>query len=154
MAVDVYRDLWIATDNGVYRHRSGGAWKKIEDPDSGNLNRAVFTVDMDGDAIWFGNDSSLLKFTRSTGGWQEWLLPIAVGGAAFRMNIIDQAVWLGTRYGAVKFDRKRETWRIYTSQDGLLDETVQAILSEGNHIWFGTPEGVTRFFWNDPGRVD
>ncbi|SVB84535.1 uncharacterized protein METZ01_LOCUS237389, partial [marine metagenome] len=154
MAVDAYHDLWVATDNGVYRHRPGGAWTKIEDPDSGNLNRAIFTVDIHGDAIWFGNDTSILKFTRTNGEWQEWLLPIAVGGAAFRMKILDRVVWLGTRYGAAKFDREKETWRIFTPDDGLLDLTVQAILPAGDHIWFGTPEGVTRFYWNDPGRLD
>ena len=154
MTVDGYHDLWIATDNGVYRRRPCGDWTKIEDPDSRNLNRSVFAVEMEGDAIWFGNDTSILKFTRTNGEWQEWLLPIMVGAAAFRMKIVDRVVWLGTRYGAAKFDREKENWAFFTSDDGLLDETVQAILTEGDHIWFGTPEGATRFYWNDPGRLD
>jgi len=34
--------------------------------------------------------------------------------------------------------------------DGLLDNLVQDLVLDGDYIWFGTPEGVTRFFWNNP----
>ena len=154
IAVDMYQDVWIATNRGVYRWRAEKGWKKIEDPSSGNLNGPVFVIDMDGESIWFGTSSSLLEFTRTDGRWRQWLLPISVSGGRFRMNVTDTLVWLGTRSGAVKFDKARETWKIYTRRDGLLDETVQSLLLDGDYIWFGTREGVTRFYWNDPTRGD
>jgi frataxin-like iron-binding protein CyaY len=154
MSIDEFGDLWIATDNGVYRHRPGGTWKKIEDPESSNLNRSVFAVNTDGNTIWFGNDSTILCFDRTTGGWKEWLIPLAAAGTPYRMVVSNRAIWLGTRYGAMEFDRMKESWQIYTTRDGLLNDTVQAILPDGDHIWFGTPEGVSRFYWNDPTRLN
>lgn len=154
MSIDDFGDLWIATDNGVYRHRTDGAWKKIEDPESGNLNRSVFSVSTEGDTIWFGNDTTIMLFDRLTGVWKEWSIPLAAAGTRYNMVVSIRSIWLGTRYGAMEFDRRNESWQTYTARDGLLTDTVQAILPDSDHVWFGTPEGVSRFYWNDPTRLN
>lgn len=154
IAVDGDHSVWMATNRGVYRRRTDGVWKKIEDPNSANLNGRVFDIEMDGNMIWFGTTSSLLRFHRDSGVWDQWLLPIQAGGEVLRLHVSKRIVWLGTRDGAMRFDIAREKWTVYTVQDGLLNDTVQALLLDGNHIWFGTREGVTRFYWNDPGRLD
>ncbi|RKY79699.1 hypothetical protein DRQ00_03135, partial [candidate division KSB1 bacterium] len=66
----------------------------------------------------------------------------------------DKAVWVGTEQAVYKYDKQRRTWRLFTTEDGLLDNTVQAILPAGDYVWFGTPKGLTRFYWNAPYRID
>ncbi|MBI4552962.1 MAG: hypothetical protein HY710_11925 [Candidatus Latescibacteria bacterium] len=154
LAVDADQAVWVGTDRGVYRRTADGVWKKIEDPNSGQLNGAVFGVAMDSLFIWFGTPSTLARFNRADGTWNQWLLPVGTGSGRLRLSVSDRAVWLGSRGGAVKFDKRRETWTVYTTKDGLLDETVQAILLDGDYIWFGTQAGVTRFHWNDPSRLE
>ena len=66
----------------------------------------------------------------------------------------EQSAWIATDEGILKFDRRRNTWRHFTTEDGLLDNTVQTILLDGDYVWLGTPQGATRFYWNDPYRID
>jgi ligand-binding sensor domain-containing protein len=66
----------------------------------------------------------------------------------------DSAAWLGTDDGVLKFDKRRSRWRRFTVEDGLPDNVVHYILLDGDFIWFGTPEGLTRFYWNSPYRID
>ena len=69
--------------------------------------------------------------------------------------VADEAVvWAGTNKGVLKYDREREIWIQYTREDGLLSDMVNVILPDGDYVWFGTPRGLTRFYWNAPNRID
>jgi len=59
-------------------------------------------------------------------------------------------VWVATKNGVLRLDKKFQTWTKYTTYDGLLDNFVQDLVLDGDYIWFGTPQGVTRFYWNNP----
>jgi ligand-binding sensor domain-containing protein len=59
-------------------------------------------------------------------------------------------VWVATRDGVWKLNRATDIWVKYTTEDGLLDDDVQDLVLDGDHIWFGTPQGATRFFWANP----
>ena len=59
-------------------------------------------------------------------------------------------LWAATGNGVLRLDKKRQLWTQYTTEDGLLDDFVQDLALDGDYIWFGTPQGVTRFFWNNP----
>ena len=97
----------------------------------------------------------LSHFNTSTHQWQQY---IPTGTFAystiFDMAINDRSVWIATDEGVLKYDRKRDTWRRFTEEDGLSNNTVQTILLDGDYVWFGTPEGATRFYWNHPSRID
>jgi sugar lactone lactonase YvrE len=59
-------------------------------------------------------------------------------------------VWAATQDGVWKLNRMTDIWVRYTTDDGLLDNQVQDLALDGDYIWFGTPQGATRFFWNNP----
>jgi hypothetical protein len=44
-------------------------------------------------------------------------------------------------------------WISYTTADGLLDNRVQVIRRDGDDLLIGTASGLTRFYWNRPGRL-
>lgn len=154
LAVDDGRTLWAGTDRGVFLHTGSGAWQKIEDPDTHTLSGAVFDVEVEADTLWFAVETSLLRYNRKSGVWKSYLLPLSVGEYPIRMKNSDRFIWLGGRNGAARFEKHTERWKVFTDRDGLIDETVQSIFPDGHYVWFGTPRGVTRFFWNDPSRTD
>ena len=63
----------------------------------------------------------------------------------------DGNYWVGTAgNGVLRFDG--QTWSSLTSADGLIDDDVVAIAQDGKgDLWFGTPEGLTRY---RPLRID
>ncbi|MCI0531628.1 MAG: hypothetical protein L0Y74_06755, partial [candidate division Zixibacteria bacterium] len=70
------------------------------------------------------------------------------------LAVDSRAVWAATTNGAVKLDRQTNQWYLYNSFDGLLDNYVQSLVLERDYVWFGTAEGLTRFHWYVPGRVE
>lgn len=154
IAISRQETVWIATNQGVYRRSRRGKWQKIEDPDTANLNGAVFEIEMDNDDIWFGIRTALLKYDRKTGDWQTYSIPLSVEDGPLRIYVTVQSVWVGSRNGAARFEKEGNKWLVYTTQDGLINDSVQALMPDGDYMWFGTTEGVTRFYWNDPARVE
>ncbi|MBM3262436.1 MAG: hypothetical protein FJY97_03290 [candidate division Zixibacteria bacterium] len=152
IATDDRKAIWVATDRGVYQRSSSGTWGKIEVPDSVGLGTPSLNIESDGPMLWFSGGSSLTVYDRNTGVWKPFLLPLAVGNSIGSLRISERWAWIGGTSGAARFDRKKETWRTFTRRDGLIDDTVQSALPDGDSVWFGTPQGVTRFFWNDPAR--
>lgn len=61
---------------------------------------------------------------------------------------------MGTETGLWKLRRQTGGWRVFTTEDGLPDNIVQAMLLDGEFIWLGTPQGATRFYWDNPLRID
>ena len=57
----------------------------------------------------------------------------------------DGALWLGTTGGLDKFDSSSETFTHYGEADGLLNETIYAMLEDdGGNIWFSTNRGLSQ----------
>lgn len=97
----------------------------------------------------------LSMLDKRTGQWQQHFPPGTFPFSTIHdLAVNDRSVWIATDEGALKFDRQRSTWRRFTTKDGLLDNTVQTMLLDGDYIWFGTVKGATRFYWNDPLRID
>ena len=42
----------------------------------------------------------------------------------------------------------------FTRFDGLPSPYVYSLRMDGDYLWVGTDEGLTRFLWNNPDRVD
>ncbi|MCG8608755.1 hypothetical protein MJD09_27690, partial [bacterium] len=105
--------------------------------------------------LWFGGSDGVDAYDVVK---KEWL--VLPEGGFFRNTQINRvlaakdAVWIGTDRGILKLDRKSKIWRRFTVEDGLIDNRVNAIALDGDYIWFGTDSGLTRFYWNDPSRID
>ena len=97
----------------------------------------------------------LSRFNAAADTWEQHFPP---GTYAFStindLAVDDSSAWIATDEGVLKYDRRWDRWRHFTAEDGLLDNMVQTLLLDGDYVWFGTPRGVTRFFWNDPYRID
>ena len=53
----------------------------------------------------------------------------------------------------MKFHLQTQRWQYYTEADGLSDNNVFSVVLDGDHVWFGTGNGVTKFYWNRPHRA-
>ncbi len=56
--------------------------------------------------------------------------------------------------GLLLIDRATGKRRKFTEEDGLLSIKINAIVPDGNYLWLGSEEGLTRFKWINPDRVD
>jgi len=154
--IDVEKNyLWVGTDWGVFRmNKNNGEWFRFSTPD-GMLNSQINHILKQEDMLWFTTSYGILGYNTQTGERE-----IIRGGFDFPGNdpkklvCDDRNIWVATYYGVWKMDRNTKVWRLYTTEDGLLDDDVCDLVLDKDYIWFGTPEGATRFFWNNPKRID
>lgn len=146
--------IWIGGEIGLFRldRRSGtGNYLGLE----GGVGGPVTALSSLRDEIWVGRMSGIEVVDKKSR--QQTGYPAQAFFAGGTVNAIiggDSLVWVGTNRGLWKFDRIRNRWHQYTREDGLIEDRVQAVFQEGNHLLLGTPGGVTRFYWNDTDRVD
>ncbi len=36
----------------------------------------------------------------------------------------------------------------------MISDDIRGLVIDGDFIWLATPEGLIRFYWNDPARID
>ncbi len=146
--------IWMGTELGLYRYdKRKKQGKFIVDVDF--VSRPVYAVSVWKNEVWFGTDEGVGSMDINT----RELLSVPsrlhrVDAAINRMLATKQAVWVATNNGVLKYDRFGNRWRRYTVVDGLSDNLVYALYQEGDYMWFGTANGLTRFYWNAPYRTD
>lgn len=151
--------VWVGTEYGVYTlDKQKSTWYRFVTPD-GLLQGRVRSIARWSDQkvpsgkeeIWFGTDTGILGYS-----------PLSDKRRVYdnRMNFPElnvvklvcdrKHVWAATQDGVWKLNRATDIWIKYNIDDGLLDNDVQDLVLDGDYIWFGTPQGATRFFWNNP----
>jgi len=147
--------VWFGTEEGVYAlDRAANRWLKFTSPD-GTIERTCTAISIFGQEIWFGTTVGLTRYNRTTRQWDWHPFGEQIqGGHIICLRAGAKAVWAGTENGLWKLRRQTGRWRVFTTEDGLLDNMVQAILLDGAYLWLGSPQGLTRFYWDNPLRID
>jgi ligand-binding sensor domain-containing protein len=152
--------VWVGTEAGVYTlDREQGTWYRFATPDGllmGEVRSIARCSDRKPssaeDEIWFGTDLGVLGYSPVSDERQVYDNRMDFPEVDLVKIACDSRnVWVATRTGVWKLNRATDIWIKYTTEDGLLDDDVQDLVLDGDHIWFGTSQGATRFFWSDPG---
>ncbi len=103
------------------------------------------------DRLWFGTENGLGLLEGNV--WRTAALP-APGPAGWPVRTILEdhrgVLWVGT-FGTGVFRYDESAWHRFTTDDGLPNNVVQAILGEpSGDVWFGTGGGAVR---QEPDRV-
>ena len=70
------------------------------------------------------------------------------------MVVLDKYLWVGTSLGLLRYNVINSSWRKDSIADGLANNSVNDLFIDDDYIWIGTDDGLTQFYWNDPGRSD
>ena len=154
--------VWVGTDIGLRRSLDRGeTWTGFTGGEP-ILDASVFALAVDGDELWCASRLGVVGYDTKRRTAERYPAPIffaadTVTGPAAQFHSIlsaDSLLWLGTDRGVYRCDRRRGYWRVFTTEDGLIDNRVFDIELDGDYLWFTTPRGVTRFYWNNPYRLD
>jgi len=146
--------VWMGTDTGLYVTREDSLLAR-----STSLPGSVLTADIRGLSFWGGSlfiatERGLYRYDMSEDRLVSDPYPGPVTGVRLLSVEADSAnLWIGTDTGVERFRRDMGSWVSY--QQGnfeLLSSPVTDILIDGDFVWFATPEGATRFYWNEPFR--
>jgi ligand-binding sensor domain-containing protein len=153
---------WFGTDKGISAFKSN-KWLTPDYEDIypefmfSDFPVLSMATDLDGDTLYvgtngagiarvFSNDVDAISGASVFAQWGPMILP---SDKVYSIFIAPDGVkWFGTDLGAARHigQNSLENWTAFTTDDGLVNNFVQAITSdkEGN-IWFGTKGGVSVF---------
>ena len=141
--------VWAGTDLGLYQCPTRDVmWSAVQDPD-GLARSPISGVCVQGDDIWATVETlpALLRGSGTGGRWGRFSLSDVGPQRRVSLAADSTRVWVATDGGALRFDVSRQLWKRYSQSDGLIHDRVQALQLDGEHIWFGTAEGVSRYHW-------
>ncbi len=148
-------NLWIASDYGAYRlNLKTGEIGKFLDPGKFTADR-IYDIARVGRFLWMSADNGLLRVNLKTAQTEPYRLalfsnvrrPLAVNDKVAAVAS-DRGIWL------IHYDRAKPISREFTIDDGLPSDRVNCLAFDGDYLWIGSDGGLTRFWWNDPERVD
>lgn len=147
--------VWIATEQGAFRYfLTDGRLQKFQDPEM-VLFGDVYDLEIHNSTLWGISDDGALQLDLVTGRTVAHRVRIdEIWPSAIAVN--DSIAAIGGDNGLLLvfytvdpvFTRRFDTW------DGLPTETIFSLRFDGDYLWIGSEEGLTRFWWNNPRRVD
>jgi ligand-binding sensor domain-containing protein len=154
--LDVVADhLWVASSNGAYRvSLADGKLQQYKDPDAVLFSR-VLNVAHFGKFLWLASDAGLVQINLETGSTSPYLIHTnRLDSRALAVNDRIAAVASDGGVTLIFYDRENPIIREFTVSDGLLSSYVYSLTLDGDYLWIGTDRGLTRFWWNNPHRID
>ena len=148
--------LWIGTSEGAFRLQlANGKLHQFKDPDQ------VLTGDVYAIASWkeqlvFAAPDGVVWADGRSGEVELLLITDRLRSSTVALAINDRIVAAASDDGLtmVYYTDKRQKKRTFTTQDGLPSDYLYDLLLDGDYLWVGSDEGLSRFWWNNPSRVD
>lgn len=149
------RIIYAGTPYGVFTLELGSSqWRRLA-PASPNLRGAtyamqivdslLYTAGEDGVVVINLNDNTDILYDRNT----------KFRNAELRTLLVHQGViWVGGSGGLFRLSNRTGNWYRYTTNDGLVSQRISTLAGDGDHVWIGTDQGVTRFYWKVFNRSD
>jgi len=147
--------LWLASTAGAFRYLpTQDRLFQYKDPDL-VLFSAVYNIEHYGDGLWMASDAGIIRLDLVTGvstpyresGYDR-------NGRALAVN--ESIVAIASRHGLtiIFLDDKKPFSRDFDMNDGLPSDEIFSLLLDGDYLWVGSDQGLTRFWWNNPNRID
>jgi ligand-binding sensor domain-containing protein len=148
--------LYVGTNRGALRRQLGtnGDLSIVNTPDN-LLSTDILDFAQSGDSLFFATNSDII-YVNATSGQSVSLTKLShFGQWQIRKIAVDgKHVWAATGTGLWMYRLSDGYERLFTTSDGMISSDVRSLELVGDYLWLATPNGVIRFLWNRPSRVD
>ncbi len=144
--------LWIGTNRGVYRldYKSG----KLEQLNIWQVSGPtdVYDISAGPNKIWIATGENLVAIDPRTGDVTDYPEVYNYGGVR-SVDSQGDIVAAATGDGLLLyfFGKKKYHNYLYTENDGLPSNNIKAVRFDGDYLWIGSDQGLTRFWHRHPG---
>jgi len=147
--------LWLATSIGAFRYSlKDDRLQKFNDPDM-TFTDEIYSLELYDKYLWFATFEGVIRLDTESGETRPFVdLTRNINGRALAVN--DQICAIASDKGMtfIFLDGDNFYSREFTTDDGLPSNYVYELVLDGDFIWVGSDRGLTRFWWNNPNRVD
>jgi len=149
------RVIYAGTPYGVFTLELGGSqWRRmaLATPD---LSGAIYGLQIVDSLLYAVGDDGVVVVNLVDNSDVLYDRNVKFHGVDLRTLLVHQGVvWVGGSNGLFRLNQRTGNWYRYTTSDGLASQRVSALAGDGDYVWIGTDQGVTRFFWKVFNRSD
>jgi len=148
-------ELWAATSAGAYRLNLGtGKLQYLRDPDM-MLSGDVYDIEAFGDDLWFASRDGVLRLNRRTAATESFDM-ILPNHELHAIAVNDTILAAGSAQGLIMvyYNDEHRNRRLFTTEDGFPSNRIFSLVFDGDNLWVGSESGLSRFWWNNPDRID
>ena len=145
--LNIGNTIWIGTEIGLTSfNKTTKTMGAVYTTKDGLFDNRIKTLIRDGAYLIIGTVGAVINtLNLHTGEWN-----IQYPQTTLYSNIVLTAergfIWCGTNGGGVRsYNKSSQTWKTYTTSNGLCDNFVQAIARDGKNLWVGTFDGISLF---------
>lgn len=145
-------NYWIGTNNGIYAiNKKDNSVKHFdfygrEIKNGKKIAFNCYAITSDENNVIFKGDNFFMHYNSEKNEWKN--LPDYDREAGVHdMDLFGQYLWIGTDKGARFMNVETQEWEKYGYVDGLGGERVFKVLIDGDWVWFGTDNGLTKYNW-------
>ncbi|MBU0712247.1 hypothetical protein KKA87_10050 [bacterium] len=143
--------VWIGTDNGLYSVDK--LTRNVEHYDmNGNRTDIDATIASDVKAITSGDSitvisqyDGLLSYNHILKDFEKY--PQFIDAQVLDMDMTENYIWLATDNGVYLIRLNDFYIEHYLPRDGLAGYFVNKVRIDGDYVWFGTDQGLSRYNW-------
>jgi len=138
--------VFVGTAYGIDTYTiATNQWKSftaIEGLAGGNIQ----SLDSDGRKVWAGGSDGISSYDFTEDLWESFGVENGLNSNLVSSVLVNHdVVWVGTMGGGLsRFDRSTLRFDPLTSEEGLIDDNVQALVDDGRYVWVGTFGGLSR----------
>jgi flagellar motor protein MotB len=139
-------EIWVGTNSGIsVYNKSTGGFINYTTKD-GLFHNTITSIISDGSNILVGTYGSAINvFNKIKNTW-ELYAPQTTIYTNIVLSTQGEFVWSGTNGGGIRvYNKQTKNWNTFTRSEGLGDENISALVSDGIFIWCGTFDGVSCF---------
>ena len=146
LAAGLDETVWIATGSGVSQVQiaSGAPIAMLTLANAPLLSSDVRVIQPDGEGgLWLGAGGA--SFYQDPN-WANYTAENGLAGVEIQAITIDQEnrTWLGSKTGLSIWTGSNDFFNL-TTENGLPNDDIRALLSDGAVVWIGTGDGLLRF---------
>ena len=152
--IDSKGNIWIGTDQGVYKISKGGITKRYHERGAKEQrlsSNRIFSIQEDEEEnIWFGTSVGLTKLDVKSDKTSLYFKQDGLPNDFIYSVLIakNKDIWMGTNYGISVLDTKTLTFKNYTINDGLQNNEFNGksgYKDEYGNFYFGGISGINIF---------
>jgi ligand-binding sensor domain-containing protein len=148
--------LYVGSDRGALRRpiNSSIDFERVDTPDS-LLSTDIVDIIKNGNSLLFATRNDVVVVDTKSGRSKSLTGLTHFGQWRIRQIAADsQYVWAATDAGLWMYRLSDGYERMFTTADGMISANVRSLELIGDYIWMATPNGVIRFYWDRPGRIN
>jgi len=151
----VENTLWIGSSAGAFRYTyDTDRLQQFQDRDM-VITGSVLNVEYHSGNVWFATDAGAVRLELATGISESFDEPDSEPDHR-ALAINDWIIALSSNRGLtfIFWNEEKTRTRRFLTDDGLASDMVLTLHFDGDYLWVGSDEGLTRFLWNNPIWID